>query len=174
MLVADQQMTRATTSEPPPSESNDLTEIKEAMEPKLLGLRDLFVEAENLRMRTLQDLFTLLSPVQAAQYTVAALEMTIAMRKLGDEVREAHSGDSKARPVGRPEKNLRDIASHGDVEELQEALDTGLDPSEADYDGRTALVCLIMKYNPPSSIQVTCSKIQRYAWRVVCLMPNPK
>lgn len=156
MLVADQQMTRATTSEPPPSESNDLTEIKEAIEPKLARLRDLFVEAENLRLKTLQDLFTLLSPVQAAQYTVAALEMAAAMRKLGDEVREAHSGDLKSRPQGRPEKNLRDIASHGDVEELQEALDTGLDPSEPDYDGRTALVCQIKKYNPPISIQVRC------------------
>lgn len=166
MLVADQQMTRATTSEPPPSESNDLTEIKEAMEPKLLKLRDLFVEAENLRLRTLQDIFTLLNPVQAAQYTVAALEMTIAMRKLGDEVQEAHSGDLKARPLGRPDMNLRDIASHGDVEELQDALDAGLDPSEPDYDGRTALVCLVKKYNPPISLLVCL-------WRVCMFNAQP-
>jgi hypothetical protein len=59
------------------------------------------------------------------------------------------------------------------VEELQEALDTGLDPSEADYDGRTALVCLIKKYNPPSSIQVRCSKIQRFASRVCVFNVQP-
>ena len=141
MLVADQQMTRATTADPPPSESFNMAEVKEAIEPKLAGLRDIFIEAEKLRLRTLQELFVVLSPIQAAQYTIAALEMVQAIHKLGEEFQEAHSGDANARSPGNPGLNIWDIASQGDVEQLQEALGMGLDPSETDYEGRTPLVC---------------------------------
>lgn len=82
-------MARATSTDPPPSETDNMSEIKEAMEPKLSGLRDLLVEAEKLRLQTLQELFAVLSPTQAAQYMVAAIEMTYAVRKLGEQVREA-------------------------------------------------------------------------------------
>ncbi|KAG0628855.1 hypothetical protein M758_1G057200 [Ceratodon purpureus] len=139
MLVADQQMTRATTADPPPSESFNIAEVREAMEPKLAGLRDIFIEAEKLRLRTLQELFVVLSPIQAAQYTVAALEMVKAIHMLGEEFQEAHSGDANARSPGNPGLNIWDIASQGDVGQLQEALDMGVNPSETDYEGRTPL-----------------------------------
>lgn len=141
MLVADQQMTRATTADPPPSESFNMAEVREAMEPKLAGLRDIFIEAEKLRLRTLQELFVILSPIQAAQYTVSALEMVKAIHMLGEEFHEAHSGDANARSPGNSGLNIWDIASQGDVGQLREALDMGLDPSETDYEGRTPLVC---------------------------------
>lgn len=142
MLVADQQMTRATTADPPPSESFNMAEVREAMEPKLAGLCDIFIEAEKLRLRTLQELFIILSPIQAAQYTVAALEMVKAIHKLGEEFQDTHFGDANARSPGNPGLNIWDIAAQGDLEQLQEALDLGLDPSETDYEGRTPLVCL--------------------------------
>lgn len=139
MLVADQQMTRATTADPPSSDCFNMAEIREAIEPKLAGLRDLFVEAETLRLRTLQELFDVLSPIQAAQYAVAALEMAKAIHKLGAEFRNAHSGDVNARTSDNPGLNIWDIACQGDVEKLQEAFNLGLNLSETDYDGRTPL-----------------------------------
>jgi hypothetical protein len=139
MLVADQQMTRATTADPPPSETLNLAEVREAMEPKLAGMRDIFVEAEKLRLRTLQELFTVLTPLQAAQYAVAALELAKALHKLGEELQEAHSGDANARSPANPGFNIWDLASQGDLGQLQEALNVGLDPSETDYEGRTPL-----------------------------------
>lgn len=140
MLVADQQMTRATTADPPPSETLNMAEVREAMEPKLAGMRDMFVEAEKLRLRTLQELFTLLTPLQAAQYAVAALELAKGLHKLGEELQEAHSGDANARSPANPGFNIWDLASQGDLGQLQEALNVGLDPSETDYEGRTPLV----------------------------------
>ena len=142
MVMADQQMTRATIADPPPSESLDLAQIREAMEPKLTGLRDLFVEAEKLRLKTLQELFAILSPIQAAQYTVAALELIKAIQRLGGQFRDAYSGGANAQASGNPGLNILDIASQGDLKQLQEALNMGLDVSERDYNGRTPLVCV--------------------------------
>lgn len=145
-------MTRATTADPPPSETLNMAEVREAMEPKLAGLRDMFIEAEKLRLRTLQELLVVLTPIQAAQYTVAALEMVKAMHKLGEEFQEAHSGDTNVRSPANPGLNIWDIASHGDVEQLREALDMGLDPSETDYEGRTPLVCCVFFELPKNTI----------------------
>jgi len=146
MLVADQQMTRVTTADPPPSETLNMAEVREAMEPKLAGLRDIFIEAEKLRLRTLQEVFLVLSPLQAAQYTVTALEMVKAMHKLGEKLQEAHSEDTNARSPANSGLNIWDIASQGDVEHLQQALNMGLDPSETDYEGRTPLVWIVFFY----------------------------
>ncbi|CAM6091404.1 unnamed protein product [Calypogeia fissa] len=137
MLVADQQMARATTAEPPPSETNDLSEVREAMEPKLVQLRDLLIESEELRLRTLREMMQILTPLQAAQYTVAAFEMAMAVRKLGDQEREMYGRDIS--PITTGPKTIWELASQGQMSELQEALQKGVDPSAADYDGRTAL-----------------------------------
>lgn len=88
MLVADQQMARATTTEPPPSETKDLSDVREAMGTKLVELRDLLIEAEELRLRTLWEMMHILTPIQAAQYSLAAFEMAMAVRKLGDQERD--------------------------------------------------------------------------------------
>ncbi|KAH8936398.1 hypothetical protein BDL97_17G082300 [Sphagnum fallax] len=141
MLLADQQMAQVMTAEPPPSDTlNDLSELKGAMESKLAGLRDLLIEAEKIRLQTLQEMYQVLTPVQAAQYTVATFEMEIALRKLGEETRESHApGDMHPSSSGRGPINLMEVTLRGDVAQLEEALMTGVDPSETDYNGQTAL-----------------------------------
>ncbi|KAI5063429.1 hypothetical protein GOP47_0021976 [Adiantum capillus-veneris] len=136
MLLADQQMAKATAANPPPSESNDFQDVREAMEPKLAGLRDLLAEAEQLRGETIQEMLQILRPIQAGQYALAAYEMTMAVRKLGNQ-REGKS-HLAAVSSGAP-TNIRELASQGDVDLLAKALETGVDPSEPDYDGRTPL-----------------------------------
>lgn len=136
MLLADQQMAKATAASPPPSESNDLSDVREAMEPKLAGLRDLLAEAEQLRGETIREMLNILRPIQAGQYALAAYEMTIAVQKLGNQ-REGNSHLATV-PTGAP-TNIRELASQGDFDRLQRALESGIDPSEPDYDGRTPL-----------------------------------
>uniref|UniRef100_A0A7I4AG32 DOG1 domain-containing protein n=1 Tax=Physcomitrium patens TaxID=3218 RepID=A0A7I4AG32_PHYPA len=138
ILVADQQTIRATIADPP-SESSNMAVTRDAMEPKLTGLQDLFIEAEKLRLRTLQELFAVLSPIQAAQYIVAAIQVAKAFCKLGEQFQEAHSGDANGRSSRDSGSNVWDIAFQGDVKRLREALDMGLDPSDIDYEGRTPL-----------------------------------
>jgi hypothetical protein len=142
MLLADQQMARVMTAEPPPSDTlNDLSELKGAMESKLAGLRDLLIEAEKIRLQTLREMYQVLTPTQAAQYTVATFEMEIALRKLGKETRESNApGDMHPSSSGRGPINLMEVTLRGDVAQLEEALVTGVDPSETDYNGQTALV----------------------------------
>ncbi|MCO5586249.1 hypothetical protein L7F22_040188 [Adiantum nelumboides] len=137
MLLADQQMAKATAANPPPSESNDFSDVREAMEPKLAGLRDLLAEAEQLRGKTIQEMLQILRPIQSGQYALAAYEMTMAVRKLGNQ-REGKS-QFAAVSSGAP-TNIRELACQGDVDLLAKALETGVDPSEPDYDGRTPLV----------------------------------
>ncbi|XP_024522828.1 protein DOG1-like 3 [Selaginella moellendorffii] len=127
MLVADQEITRATVTDPPPSESDDLSLLQEAMEPKLAYLRDIVLEAEELRLRAADELVQILTPLQAVQYAVTALELGIAVRKLG--VSAALS----------QHQCIRGSALEGNVNTLRKVLARGADPSAADSDGRTAL-----------------------------------
>lgn len=136
MLLADQQMAKAAAANPPPSESNDLSDVREAMESKLAGLRDLLAEAEKLRGETIREILNILRPIQAGQYALAAYDMTMAVKKLGNQ-REGNI--QSACVAGGAPTNIRELASQGDVNLLQKALETGVDPSEADYDGRTPL-----------------------------------
>ncbi|KAJ7515938.1 hypothetical protein O6H91_22G035100 [Diphasiastrum complanatum] len=131
MLVADQEMVKA-------SESRDLTEVREAMEPKLACLRDLLIEAEVLRFRTLEEMARILTAVQAAQFIVAAYELVVAVKNLGEQQRCSQTVMSK---IGKCSKaaNLQELASKGLIDELREALSNGANPSEADFDGRTPL-----------------------------------
>ncbi|KAH7445947.1 hypothetical protein KP509_01G030100 [Ceratopteris richardii] len=136
MLFADQQMAKAAAANPPPSESNDFSDFREAMEPKLASLRDIFAEAEQLRGETIQEMLRILRPIQAGQYALAAYEMTMAVQKLGDK-REGRAQLQALVHVSR--SNIRELASQGNVDLLTKALQSGLDPSETDYDGRTPL-----------------------------------
>ncbi|KAJ7532787.1 hypothetical protein O6H91_13G020200 [Diphasiastrum complanatum] len=138
MLVADQQMVKATTVDPPPSETNDLSEVREAMEPKLASLRDLTVEAEQLRSQTVQEMLNILTATQAAQLIVAAFEMFLAVKKLGEDQYVLDSGGSDEINLKRA-ANVTELASQGDFSKLQESLKHGADPSVVDYDGRTPL-----------------------------------
>ncbi|KAJ7559420.1 hypothetical protein O6H91_04G084300 [Diphasiastrum complanatum] len=89
MSVADQQMVFAAMTESPISETNDCTMISKAIEAKLNGLRDIMVKAELLRSQTVAAIIDILTPIQAAQYAVAALEMTTAVKKLGSQQLDA-------------------------------------------------------------------------------------
>ncbi|KAH7291604.1 hypothetical protein KP509_29G023800 [Ceratopteris richardii] len=126
MLFADLQMAKDAAANPPPSESKDFSDIREAMEPKLASLRDIFAEAEQLRGETIHDLLRILRPIQARQYALAAYEMTMVVQKLGDK------REGKAH-------NIRELASQGNVDLLTKALQSGVDPSETHHDGRTPL-----------------------------------
>ncbi|CAM6091170.1 unnamed protein product [Calypogeia fissa] len=81
MLVADQSMLSALTIY---SESSMSTAtMKDLMEIKVVAVKGLFEQADKLRLQTLEDLWKLLTPVQAARASVAAFEFVFMMRSMG-------------------------------------------------------------------------------------------
>lgn len=124
MLLADQQMAKATSAIPPPSESNNFSDVREAMQPKLAALRDLLVEAEKLRGQTIGEMVNILRSIQAGQYALAAYEMSIAVQKLGNH-REGHSLLSEL--SNDVPTNITDVASQDDVQDFQKTIGSGLD-----------------------------------------------
>ncbi|MCO5561198.1 hypothetical protein L7F22_014819 [Adiantum nelumboides] len=90
MLLADQNMAEAFGIGTPPSGIQALSSNSEAvgvqhlMDSKLASLRTLYMQANGLRLQTLQELQNLLTPIQAAQCVVAAFELSYALKNLED------------------------------------------------------------------------------------------
>ncbi|EFJ13997.1 hypothetical protein SELMODRAFT_181239 [Selaginella moellendorffii] len=66
--------------------------MEAAVDSKLKDLESLLEEADNLRRETLHNMLDTLTPVQAAQYLVAAAQLQVAFRKIG-AVKNGSSGD---------------------------------------------------------------------------------
>ncbi|KAJ7520144.1 hypothetical protein O6H91_20G068800 [Diphasiastrum complanatum] len=75
MLVADQNTITAINAK-------HWSKTRAAVEGKIADLRDLLVEADNLRLQTLHELSTVLDPVQAAKCIIAAFELGYAIKTL--------------------------------------------------------------------------------------------
>eukprot|EP00897_Mesotaenium_endlicherianum_P000682 jgi/Mesen1/10614/ME000088S10108 len=58
--------------------------MEEAVNNKLSELQELLVEANAVRMRTLRHMMDILNPVQGAQYIIAAAELRMAIRHVGE------------------------------------------------------------------------------------------
>eukprot|EP00250_Pteridium_aquilinum_P016308 c23041_g1_i1 orf=389-1159(-) len=83
MLVADQNMTEALGIGSSPSSPRRVGQAQRLMDNKLVSLRTLYMQANGLRLQTLQELHSLLTPTQAAHCAVAAFEVAYAVRNLG-------------------------------------------------------------------------------------------
>lgn len=59
--------------------------MSEAMEEKIKALEELMRAADELRLETLQDLLNILNTVQVAQYLVAAGQLFVALRRMGEK-----------------------------------------------------------------------------------------
>lgn len=59
--------------------------FEDAIENKLKSLEALLLDADNLRLYTLQNMLSILSPLQAAQYLVATAQLQIMMRQIGEQ-----------------------------------------------------------------------------------------
>lgn len=142
MNVADQLLARATLAEPPPSESFDLSGIRDAIAPKLAVLRELVAQAESLRSFALRAIIDILTPVQAGQYTIATFEFAIALRKLGQQPPTPEVSALESNGSSDSSDELQEFASQGNVEMLCQALKRRVDISSAGFFGRTPLVTL--------------------------------
>lgn len=83
MLVADQNMTEAFGIGDSSSNPKSIVRGQRLMDTKLASLRTLYMQANGLRLQTLQELQILLTPTQAAQCAVAAFELVFALKMLG-------------------------------------------------------------------------------------------
>eukprot|EP00246_Nothoceros_aenigmaticus_P005258 TRINITY_DN17172_c0_g1_i1.p1 TRINITY_DN17172_c0_g1~~TRINITY_DN17172_c0_g1_i1.p1 ORF type:complete len:470 (+),score=88.21 TRINITY_DN17172_c0_g1_i1:192-1601(+) len=145
MNVADQPLARATLAEPPPSESFDLSGIRDAIAPKLAVLRKLVAQAESLRSRALREIIDILTPVQAGQYTVATFEFAIALRKLGQQPQAAEASSIEQASYADESEELQALATQGDVDMLCKALQLGVNLSAAGFTGRAPLHAAALK-----------------------------
>lgn len=83
MLVADQSIAEALKRGDFSICTKDLCNGLDFMKSKLVALKSLFVQANQLRLQTLQDFMGLLNPVQSAQCSISAFELVYSMKALG-------------------------------------------------------------------------------------------
>lgn len=109
MLISDQDVVAAVMLESSPDRIKK-TDLKTVLKPRMSRLKKLLIQADQLRLQTLHQLFLVLSPVQVAHCAIAAFELAFSMHALGlsDEGRiQAGSSVScaKALPPRLPSRN---------------------------------------------------------------------
>ncbi|KAJ7300174.1 hypothetical protein O6H91_13G064100 [Diphasiastrum complanatum] len=75
MLIADQTMIAALSI-------GNWSKRREVFKTKISELRELLIQAEKLRKETLQELFSILNPIQAAKCSITAFELIFAFKSL--------------------------------------------------------------------------------------------
>jgi hypothetical protein len=95
MLLSDQDVVQAVmimmvddgcddqSSTNPRSNSNKNCDFKTVLKPRMSRLKKLLIQADQLRLHTLHQLFLVLTPVQVARCAIAAFELAFSMRALG-------------------------------------------------------------------------------------------
>ncbi|KAG0606158.1 hypothetical protein M758_9G118700 [Ceratodon purpureus] len=82
MLVSDQDVLAAVMLESSPDRTKR-TDLKTVLKPRMSRLKKLLIQADQLRLQTLHQLFSVLSPVQVAHCAIAAFELAFSMHALG-------------------------------------------------------------------------------------------
>lgn len=84
MLVSDQDVIAAVLIKTGTSpDSSTKTHVKSALKPRMSRLKKLLIQADQLRLHTLHQLFLVLSPVQVAHCAIAAFELAFSIHALG-------------------------------------------------------------------------------------------
>lgn len=65
------------------SDSNTKCDFKTVLKPRMSRLKKLLIQADQLRLHTLHQLFLVLTPIQVARCAIAAFELAFSMRALG-------------------------------------------------------------------------------------------
>jgi hypothetical protein len=80
MLVSDQDVIAAVLID---TGASTKTNLKGVLKPRMSRLKKLLIQADQLRLRTLHQLFLVLTPVQVAHCAIAAFELAFSMHALG-------------------------------------------------------------------------------------------
>eukprot|EP00246_Nothoceros_aenigmaticus_P004480 TRINITY_DN1602_c0_g1_i1.p1 TRINITY_DN1602_c0_g1~~TRINITY_DN1602_c0_g1_i1.p1 ORF type:complete len:385 (-),score=31.28 TRINITY_DN1602_c0_g1_i1:502-1656(-) len=85
MLIPDEELLAALNlGEAAANGTQDLPQARQLLDSKLMNIRELLTEADQLRLHTLQELFLLLNPVQGARCCLAGYELVFAVKTLGN------------------------------------------------------------------------------------------
>ncbi|EFJ21936.1 hypothetical protein SELMODRAFT_416825 [Selaginella moellendorffii] len=84
MMLADQDVVTDLLKDDEGAEgsSSSSSKLKETLHSKISSLRDVLKRADQLRIKTLLELHSVLAPIQAAQCSIVAFEVAFAMRSL--------------------------------------------------------------------------------------------
>ncbi|CAM6091172.1 unnamed protein product [Calypogeia fissa] len=102
MLIGDQDVLEAVLLDAASPVANDSSRFHQVTARRMSRFRRLLVQAEELRLHTLKDLLSLLTPIQAARCGVAVFEMCSALRTMGSTTLPTLPALSKALPVAFP------------------------------------------------------------------------
>lgn len=102
MLIGDQDMLEAVLLDAASPVANDSSRFHQVAARRMSRFRRLLIQAEDLRLHTLQDLLSLLTPIQAARCGVAVFEMCSALRIMGSTTLPIFSALTRASPVALP------------------------------------------------------------------------
>jgi len=75
---------RSSSSSSSSSSSKTSTDLRTVLKPRMSRLKKLLIQADQLRLTTLHQLFLVLTPVQVARCATAAFELAFMMRELGN------------------------------------------------------------------------------------------
>lgn len=87
MLISDQDVLAAVMqvdSSTSRSGSKANPDIRTVLKPRMSRLKKLLIQADQLRLHTLHQLFLVLTPVQVARCAIASFELAFMMRELGN------------------------------------------------------------------------------------------
>jgi hypothetical protein len=90
MLISDQDVLAAviqvesTKNSPSSSSSFSSSDLRTVVKPRMSRLKKLLIQADQLRLTTLHQLFLVLTPVQVARCASAAFELAFMMREMGN------------------------------------------------------------------------------------------
>ena len=107
MLLSDQDVVQAVmimmvddcddqSSTNPRSNFNKNCDFKTVLKPRMSRLKKLLIQADQLRLHTLHQLFLVLTPVQVARCAIAAFELAFSMRALGTSSSSSPSNSSSS------------------------------------------------------------------------------
>lgn len=88
MLISDQDVLAAALTMQVDSSISSSTsrtsDLRTALRPRMSRLKKLVLQADQLRLHTLHQLFLVLTPAQVARCAIAAFELAFMMRELGN------------------------------------------------------------------------------------------
>ena len=85
------------------SNFNKNCDFKTVLKPRMSRLKKLLIQADQLRLHTLHQLFLVLTPVQVTRCAIAAFELAFSMRALGTtSISPSNSSSSSASSRSKP------------------------------------------------------------------------
>ena len=83
-MQVDSSMSSSSSSSSSASRSVPSSDLRRALKPRMSRLKKLVMQADQLRLNTLHQLFLVLTPVQVARCAIAAFELAFMVREMGN------------------------------------------------------------------------------------------